>query len=30
VLDLIFTIVAAVKVSNGESYRYPLSIRFLT
>ena len=29
-LDVIFTIVAAVKTSNGERYRYPLTIRFLT
>ena len=28
-LDLIFTIVAAVKTSNGEQYRYPLTIRFV-
>jgi uncharacterized Tic20 family protein len=28
-LDLIFTIIAAVKTSNGEQYRYPLTIRFL-
>jgi hypothetical protein len=30
ILDLIFTVVAAVKVSSGETYRYPLTIRFLT
>lgn len=29
VLNLIFTIMAAVKASRGEFYRYPLSIRFL-
>ncbi|MDB5071548.1 MAG: hypothetical protein JWM87_2659 [Candidatus Eremiobacteraeota bacterium] len=29
VLDLIFTIVAATKVSSGIPYRYPLTIRFL-
>ncbi len=29
ILDLIFTIVAAVKTSNGEQYRYPLTIRFI-
>lgn len=29
VLNLIFVIVAAVKASNGESYRYPMTIRFL-
>jgi hypothetical protein len=28
VADLILTIVAAVKVSNAEPYRYPLTIRF--
>lgn len=27
--DLIMTIVAAVKVSSGEKYRYPICIRFL-
>jgi uncharacterized Tic20 family protein len=29
ILDVVFTIVAAVKTSNGEQYRYPLTIRFL-
>ena len=29
ILDLVFTIVAAVKTANGEQYRYPLTIRFL-
>ncbi len=29
ILDLVFAIVAAVKTSNGEPYRYPLTIRFL-
>lgn len=28
-LDLVFIIVAAVKVSNGEDYRYPLAIRII-
>jgi uncharacterized Tic20 family protein len=28
-LDLVFIIVASVKASNGEIYRYPLTIRFL-
>ena len=28
-VDLIFTIIAAVKTSNGETYTYPLTIRFL-
>jgi uncharacterized Tic20 family protein len=27
--DLILVIVASVKTSNGESYRYPLTIRFI-
>jgi uncharacterized protein len=29
ITDLILTIIAAVKVSNGESYRYPLTIRLI-
>jgi uncharacterized Tic20 family protein len=29
ILDLIFCIVAAVKTSRGEEYRYPLTIRFI-
>ncbi|MHC4573240.1 MAG: DUF4870 domain-containing protein [Planctomycetota bacterium] len=29
VIDLIFLLIAAVKANNGESYRYPLSIRFI-
>jgi len=29
-LDVIFIIIAAVKASGGESYRYPLTIRFVT
>ena len=29
VLDLVFTIIAAVKTSNGEQYHYPLTIRFI-
>ena len=28
-LDLVFTIVAAVKASSGQAYRYPLTIRFI-
>lgn len=28
-LDLVLIIVAAVKVANGESYKYPLTIHFL-
>lgn len=27
--DLVFCIIAAVKASNGENYRYPLTIRFI-
>jgi len=29
-IQIIFTIIAAVKASNGESYRYPLTIRFIS
>jgi len=29
ILNLIFIIVAGIKASNGEAYRYPLCIRFL-
>jgi len=29
VLWIVFMIIAAVKVSNGEAYRYPFTIRFL-
>ncbi|MDD5644576.1 MAG: DUF4870 domain-containing protein [bacterium] len=29
IINLIFVILAAVKVSKGESYKYPLAIRFL-
>ena len=29
VLDFIFTVVAAVKASSGQAYRYPLTIRFI-
>jgi len=29
ILDIVFAIVAAVKTSNGEPYRYPLTIPFL-
>ena len=28
-VDLIFCIIAAVKASQGEEYRYPISIRFV-
>jgi len=30
IADLILTIVAAIKTSNGEAYRYPLTLRFLS
>jgi hypothetical protein len=30
VLNTVFVIIASVKTSNGESYRYPFTIRFLT
>lgn len=29
VLDLVLTIVAAIRANSGERYRYPLSIRFI-
>ena len=29
VLDVVFTIIAAVKASNGERYRYPISLRLI-
>ena len=29
IVNLIFVIIAGVKASNGEFYRYPLSIRFI-
>jgi uncharacterized Tic20 family protein len=29
VLDIIFVIIASVKVSSGENYRYPLTIRLI-
>lgn len=29
IVDLILVIVASVKISNGQHYRYPLTIRFL-
>ena len=28
-VDLIFAIIAGIKASNGEMYRYPLTIRFI-
>lgn len=30
VLGLVFAVIASVKVSNGEAYRYPFTIRFLS
>lgn len=30
ILDLVLVIIAAVKISNGEPYRYPLTIRFIS
>ncbi|MHC4616684.1 MAG: DUF4870 domain-containing protein [Planctomycetota bacterium] len=29
IVDLVFLLIAAVKANNGESYRYPLTIRFI-
>jgi uncharacterized Tic20 family protein len=29
IVDLIFLLIAAVKANNGQSYRYPLTIRFI-
>jgi len=29
IVDLIFLLIAAVKANNGESYQYPLTIRFI-
>jgi len=29
VVDLVFLLVAAVKANNGQSYRYPLTVRFI-
>lgn len=29
IVDIVLTIIAAVKANNGESYRYPLCIRFI-
>jgi uncharacterized Tic20 family protein len=29
IFDVVFMIIAAVKANNGESYRYPLCIRFI-
>jgi hypothetical protein len=29
IADIVFAIIAAVKAANGETYRYPLTIRFI-
>jgi uncharacterized Tic20 family protein len=29
IVDIVFLIIAAIKTSNGEAYRYPISIRFI-
>jgi uncharacterized Tic20 family protein len=29
IVDLVFLLIASVKANNGESYRYPLTIRFI-
>jgi len=29
IVDIVFLIIAAIKATNGEAYRYPLSIRFI-
>lgn len=29
ILDIVFVIIAAIKVSEGKNYRYPITIRFL-
>lgn len=29
IVDLVFLVVAAIKANNGESYQYPLTIRFI-
>ena len=29
IVDLVFLLIAAVKANNGQSYRYPLTIRFV-
>ena len=30
ILDIIFLIIAAIKANNGEHYRYPITIRFIS
>jgi hypothetical protein len=30
ILDLVFTIIAAIQVNTGKAYRYPLTIRLIT
>ena len=29
IVDIVFTIIAAMKASEGESYKYPMSINFI-
>jgi uncharacterized Tic20 family protein len=29
ILDIVFLVIASIKANNGESYRYPLTIRFI-
>lgn len=29
IVDIVFLIIAAIKATNGEAYKYPLSIRFI-
>jgi uncharacterized Tic20 family protein len=29
IVDIVFLIIAALKASNGEAYRYPLTIRLI-
>ena len=29
IVDIVFLIIAAIKASNGEAYRYPVTIRFI-
>ena len=30
IVDIVFVVIAAVKANQGELYRYPLSIRFIS
>ena len=29
ILDIVYTVIAAISASNGQAYRYPMSIRFV-